>query len=202
MATADDFAQLALLFTDPLQHDYEVIRPVVLFAETVAERSRQTALDRATVGEKARRFVQRGMLGLGPQRTPGGQGSLPFPEAVAGYILYLKQLYPPLHYREIVRIVGRKYGYTTNHHTVKRFLDEHALPVQLPLPVTGFHQFDDAYRARWTVVRLYYEGWHQQSIAGHLKLSRKISAQKCWDEARPQPGAEGGAPASRGPSPR
>jgi putative transposase len=173
MATADAFAQLALLFTDPVQHDYEVIRPVVLFAETVAERSRQTALDRATVGEKARRFMQRGMLGLGPQRTPGSQGSLPFPDVVAGYILYLKQLYPPLHYREIVRIVGRKYGYTTNHHTVKRFLDAPALPVQLPLPVTGFHQFDDAYRARWTVVRLFYEGWHQQSIAGYLKLSRQ-----------------------------
>ncbi len=44
MATADEFAQIALLFTDPLQREYEVIRPVVLFAETVAERSRQTAL--------------------------------------------------------------------------------------------------------------------------------------------------------------
>ena len=173
MATADEFAQLALLFTDPIQEDYEVIRPVVLFAETVAARSRQTALDRATVGEKARRFMQRGMLGLGPQRTPSGHSGLPFPDAVAGYILYLKQLYPPLHYREIVRIVQRKYGCTTNHHTVKRFLDEHALPVQLPLPVTGYHQFDDAYRARWTVVRMSYEGWHQQSIAGCLKLSRK-----------------------------
>lgn len=173
MATADEFAQIALLFTDPLQREYEVIRPVVLFAETVAERSRQTALDRATVGEKARRFVQQGMLGLRPQRTADSQGARPFPDPVAGYILYLKQLYPPLHYREIVRIVGRKFGHTTNHHTVKRFLDQHALPVQLPLPVTGFHQFDDAYRARWTVVRLSYEGWHQQSIAGCLKLSRK-----------------------------
>ena len=148
MATADEFAQIALLFTDPLQREYEVIRPVVLFAETVAERSRQTALDRATVGEKARRFVQQGMLGLRPQRTADSQGARPFPDPVAGYILYLKQLYPPLHYREIVRIVGRKFGHTTNHHTVKRFLDQHALPVQLPLPVTGFHQFDDAYRAR------------------------------------------------------
>ena len=46
MATADEFAQLALLFTDPLQREYEVIRPVVLFAETVAERSRQTGLVR------------------------------------------------------------------------------------------------------------------------------------------------------------
>ena len=37
----------------------------------------------------------------------------------------------------------------------------------------GYHQFDDAYRARWTVVRLFYEGWHRSSIAGLLGLSRQ-----------------------------
>ncbi len=39
--------------------------------------------------------------------------------------------------------------------------------------VIGYHQFDDAYRARWTVVRLFYEGWHRSSIAGLLGLSRQ-----------------------------
>jgi transposase InsO family protein len=113
------------------------------------------------------------MLGLVDRRTLSTDGRQPYPAVVAGYILYLKQLYPPIHDREIVRIIDRKYGYRTNHHTVKRFLERHPLPVQLPLPVTGFHQFADAYRARWTVVRLFYEGWHQQSIAGLLMLSRK-----------------------------
>lgn len=173
MPPSEEFRQLALQFTDPVQRDYEVIRPVLLFAETVAERSRETAVDRATVGEKARRFVEGGMLGLVDRRAAGGRGAHAFPDVVAGYILYVKQLHPPLHYREIARIVERKYGYATNHHTVKRFLERRALPVQLPLPITGFHQFDDAYRARWTVVRMYYEGWHQQSIAGCLQLSRK-----------------------------
>jgi hypothetical protein len=56
-------------------------------------------------------------------------------------------------YREMVRILQRKFGYYTNHHTAKRFLDRHALPVQLAA---------DAYRARWTVVRLFYEGWSKQ----------------------------------------
>ena len=40
----------------------EVIRPIVLFSETVAERSRQTDIERTVVGEKACRFVQEGML--------------------------------------------------------------------------------------------------------------------------------------------
>jgi transposase InsO family protein len=56
---------------------------------------------------------------------------------------------------------------------VKRFLEDHPIPVQLPLPVTTFHQFEDAYRARRTVVRMFYEGWHQHSIAGCLQLSRQ-----------------------------
>jgi transposase InsO family protein len=173
MPAPDDFQQLALRFTDPIQHDYEVIRPLMLVDETVAARSREIGVDRATIAEKARRFLEQGMLGLIDRRTTTPSRRHHFPDVVASYLLYLKQLYPAIHDRELVRIVGRKYGYHTNHHTVKRFLDDHPIPVQLPLPVTYFHQFEDAYRARWTVVRMFYEGWHQQSIAGCLHLSRQ-----------------------------
>jgi transposase InsO family protein len=173
MSVPEDFAQLALRVTDPVQYRYEVIRDIMLADATIAERSQVTGVDRGTVAKHAHRFVEDGMLGLVDRRTLSTDGHQPYPAVVAGYVLYLKQLFPPIHDREIVRIIDRKYGYHTNHHTVKRFLARHPLPVQLPLPVTGFHQFEDAYRARWTVVRLFYEGWHQQSIAGLLKLSRK-----------------------------
>ena len=174
IAEPGTFQQLRLLFTDPIQHDYEVIRDVVLFGERITQRSTETGLDRTTVADKARRFLQQGMFGLVDARTTtAGRKPHPFPEHIAGYMLFLKQLYPPIHDREIVRILQRKFGCRTNHHTVKRFLERHPLPVQLPLPWTTFHQFEDAYQARWTVVRLYYEGWHQHSIAGVLKLSRK-----------------------------
>jgi len=102
MPAPSDFHQLALRFTDPVQHRY--------------------------------------------------------PEVVVACILHLIQLYPPIRHREIARIIGCKYGYKTNHHTVKAFLACHAIPAQLPLTVTGFHQFDDAYWARWTVVRLFIRG--------------------------------------------
>jgi hypothetical protein len=154
--------------------DYEVIRPVVLFSERIATRSEQTGIERTTIGEKARRFIQHGMLSLLDQRaTHSGRKPHTFPEPIATYILYLKQLYPPIHHREIVRIVVRKYGYKTNHHTVKRFLARYEIPVQLPLAWTVFHDFADAYRARWTVVRMYDEGWHAQSIAGCMRLSER-----------------------------
>lgn len=174
METREEFSQLKLLFTDPIQHNYEIIRPVVLFAKPIAERSRETEIERTTVGEKARRFVTEGMLGLVDQRTTrAGRKGHEYPDPIASYILYLKQLYPPIHYREIVRILARKFGYKTNHHTVKSFLERHPIPVQLELELTTFHEFEDAYEARWAVVRLFYEGWDKKSIAGLLKLSRR-----------------------------
>ena len=105
MSAAEDFAQYKLHFVDDIQHDYEVIRPIVLFAETVAERSRQTGMERTVVGAKARRFATAGMLGLVDQRLGNlGQQDPVYPEAIAAHILYVKQLYPPIHDREIVRI--------------------------------------------------------------------------------------------------
>jgi len=115
VAAAEDFAQYQLRFGDDIQHDYEVIRPIGLCAETIAERSRQTGIEPTVVGAKARRFAMEGMLGLVDPRlvNPGRKGYV-YPEAVAAHILYIKQLYPPIHDREIVRIVQRKFGYTTN----------------------------------------------------------------------------------------
>lgn len=169
-----NFGQLRLRFTDPVQHDYEAIRPVILFAETVTQRSEETEMERTTLGDKARRFVTGGMLGLVDlrQENSGSKGH-EFPDVIARQILYLKQLYPPIRYREIVRILERSFGYKTNHHTIQRFLKENPIPVQLELEFPKYHEFEDAYQARWTVIRMYYEGWHKKSIADLLELSRR-----------------------------
>jgi putative transposase len=173
VAAQEEFAHIRQHFVDPIQHDYEVIRPIVLFAETAAERSRQTGVERTVVGDKARRFVLEGMDGLRDRRTEAKGPRAPgYPDAIAEYILYLKQLYPPIHLREIVRIVRRKFGYKTNHHTLKRFLAPYDAPRQLELALPTFATFADAYHARWTVVRMAAEGWNKKSIADCLKLSR------------------------------
>ena len=173
MSAQEEFEHIRRQFIDPIQHDYEVIRPIVLFAETAAERSRQTGVERTVVGDKARRFVLEGMLGLTDRRAEAaGRKGHNYPEAIAGYIVYLKQLYPPIHLREIARIVQRKFGYKTNHHTLKQFLEPYNTPIQLELGLTTFSTFADAYHARWTVVRMAYEGWNKKSIADCLKLSR------------------------------
>jgi transposase InsO family protein len=173
VSAQEEFAHIRQQFVDPIQHDYEVIRPIVLFAETAAERSRQTGVERTVVGDKARRFVLEGMGGLRDRRTAArGAQTSGYPDAIAGYILYLKQLYPPIHLREIARIVQRKFGYQTNHHTLKRFLAPYDTPCQLELALPTFATFADAYHARWTVVRMAVEGWNKKSIADCLKLSR------------------------------
>ena len=173
MSAQEEFEQIRLQVIDPLQHDYEVIRPIVLFGDTAAERSRQTGVDRTVVGEKSRRFVLEGMEGLRDRRTQARDPQEPvYPEAIAGYIVSLKQLYPPIHLREIERILQRKFGHTTNHHTLKRFLEPYETPMQLEFDLTTFSSYDDAYQARWRVVRMASEGWNKKSIADCLKLSR------------------------------
>jgi len=173
VSAVEDFAQYQLRFVDDIQHDDEVMRPIVLCAETIAARSRQPGIEPTVVGAKARRFAMEGRLGLVDHRLGNaGRQEQTYPEAVAAHILYLTQLYPPIHAREIGRIVQRKFGSTTNHHTVQHFLARLALPVQLALNLLAFADFADAYQARWTVVRMWYEGWNKQSIAGCLQMAR------------------------------
>jgi transposase InsO family protein len=173
MTRDEPFAQLHLRFTDPIQFDYEVIRPVILFAQSTNSRSLETEVPRTTVREKAKQFAIEGMLGLVDQRsTTSSNREEGFPEPIARHILYLKQVYPPIHYREIVRIIDRKFGHKTDHKKVQRFLERYPIPVQLELKLVHFHEFDDAYEARWTVVRMFYEGWNKKSIAAVLKIAR------------------------------
>jgi putative transposase len=174
MQQDEPFSQLHLRFTDPIQYDYEMIRPVVLFAQSVNSRSQETEAPRTTVREKAKQFIIEGMLGLVDQRaTAASDRKVGYPGPIAKYILYLKHLYPPIHYRKIVRIIGEKFGYQTNHGKVQRFLERYPIPVQLELELTHFHDFEDAYEARWAVVRMFYEGWNKKSIAAVLRLSRQ-----------------------------
>ena len=69
--------------------------------------------------------------------------------------------------------MARKFGYHTNHHTLKRFLAPYETPLQLELDLTTFSSFGDGYEARWTVVRMAQEGWNKTSIADCLKVSRR-----------------------------
>jgi hypothetical protein len=64
----DDFAQLQLQLVEQTQWRYEVIRPIVLFADrTPRQREDETDTHPATVRTLTRRFRQQGMVGLLPE---------------------------------------------------------------------------------------------------------------------------------------
>lgn len=67
MDSAAAFAQLQLQWVDQTQWRYEVIRPLVLFADrTATQRAQETATHPETVRTLPRRFRQQGMRGLLP----------------------------------------------------------------------------------------------------------------------------------------
>ena len=64
----DDFAPLQLQLVDQTPWRYEVIRPLVLFADrTPRQRAQDTDMHPATVRTLIRRFRQQGMVGLLPE---------------------------------------------------------------------------------------------------------------------------------------
>jgi transposase len=170
-----EFAQLQLGFTDPTQRRYEVIRPLVLFADrTATQRARETATHPDTVRTLHRRFRQRGMLGLLPDNVKvmvRGR-TTQIPEAVRQEIDRLKALYDGFHYRELARILFVKVGYPIDDKTVKKLWQQSPVSCQGHLGLWDYHAQPDRYQARLQVIQLYYHGWEKVSISRFLQVSR------------------------------
>jgi len=79
----NDWATLELCFDWPEQEAYELIRPVVLFGHSSAERARQTGISRRTLYRKARRFDAEVMAGLTAARPQEDARKLPAAIVVA-----------------------------------------------------------------------------------------------------------------------
>jgi Homeodomain-like domain/Integrase core domain len=171
----EDFAQLQLQFTDRTQWRYEVIRPVVLFADrTPQQRSRETQTHPATVRRLTRRFRQQGMLGLLPadMEVVARGKTTQIPDPVRYELDRLKALYDGFHYRELARILLVKLGYGIDDKTVKKLWQASPVRCQGHLGLWDFHTHPDRYQARLQVIKLYYQGWEKISIHRFLHVSR------------------------------
>jgi transposase InsO family protein len=168
------FAQLQLGFIDQIQWRYEVIRPLVLFADrTATQRAQETATHPDTVRTLRRHFQRQGMLGLMPatlEVTPRGRATR-VPDAVCQEIDRLKALYAGFHARELARILFFTFGYPIHHNTVKRLWQHSAVPTSPPTR-EAYHAHADRAHARLQIVRLYYQGWDKVSISRYLRISR------------------------------
>src|SRR5919109_5105014 len=162
-----EFAQLQLGFVDHTQWRYEVIRPLVLFADrTVTQRAQETETHPDTVRTLQRRFRQQGMLGLLPADVEviHRRRASPIPEAVRQEIDRLKALYDGFHYRELARILLVKTGYPIDDKTVKKLWQQSPVSCQGHLGLWNYHRHPDRYQARLQVIQLYYQGWEKVSI--------------------------------------
>jgi hypothetical protein len=170
-----EFAQLQLGFVDQTQWRYEVIRPLVLFADrTAQQRARDTETHPDTVRTLHRRFRQRGMLGLLPadvEVVPRRRAS-PVPEFVRQEVDRLKALSDGFHYRELARILLVKTGYPIDDKTVKKLWQRSPVPCQGHLALWNYHRHPNRYQARLQVIQLYYQGWEKVSISRFLQVSR------------------------------
>ena len=166
----DDWQQLQLLTQFPEQLTYELLRPVVLFGLSAAERARQTGAPQRTLYRQVARFETEGMRSLfAPSRAQRRQ----LPDEIRQAIVALYAEYPTLRPHQIATICEVRFGRRPSPHTVKRVLAEERVPAGNTRRFPPYHQIPDPAERRLAIIRLHSEGWTKQSIAGYLETSRE-----------------------------
>ncbi len=150
------------------QREYELLRPIVIFGDTSAERARQTGAAARTLHEKARRFDEEGVASLFPAaRAPTLQ-----PE-IRRLIVDLKVQHPPLSLGEITQICYVQFGRKPSKNTVKAVLRREPAPPFAKRHFPSYREMTEGRERRTAVVRLHAEGWTPTAIASYLKTSRQ-----------------------------
>lgn len=170
----EDWQQLRLLLHWPEQVAYELIRPVVLFGRSPAERAQQTQTPERTVSRKAARFDREGMVGLFAAVPDGpGEAWRTLPPALRQAIVDLKAEHPAFRPNELATICYARFGRRPSPHTVQRVLAGGLLPTSRQRRYPPYHAIADPAERRLAIVRLHAEGWNVLSIAAYLQTSRQ-----------------------------
>jgi hypothetical protein len=164
--------QLRVIATAPGQQTYELLRPIVLFGRTPAERARETGVPECTLRRKADRFDAVGMASLLETTAPAMTDRRALPAEIRQAILALKAEYPPLRPNEIATICEQRFHRPVGHHTVQRVLAGGPSAATTPRRFPPYRAIADPVERRLAVVRLYLEGWNITSIAGYLATTR------------------------------
>jgi putative transposase len=169
----DDWQQLKLLVDTPEQLSYELIRPVVLFGRSPAQRAKETGAAQRTIHRHAARFADTGMRSL---FAPPPDTHRRLAPEIRQAILDLKADHPALKNYEITTICGVPSGPRFDHrpspHTVERILAENTLSPPARRHYPPYHQIPDPVERRLAIVSLHSEGWSSTSIASCLEVSR------------------------------
>ncbi len=174
MDPTEDWQQLTLLTDWPEQLAYELIRPVVLFGRSSAQRAQETGTAERTVRRKSRRFDQTGMLSLFADGTPQRANDRRFlAPPLRQLIVDLKAEYPPFRLAEIAQICYVAFGRRPSSHTIQHTLATGPVPQQTWRRYPRYSDILDPAERRLAIIRLHSEGWTVTCIAAYLRTTRR-----------------------------
>jgi putative transposase len=107
----------------PEQEQYERLRSVVLFGQSVAERAKETGTSERTLYHQVRLFEQEGMASLFPkERVSPSETGRSLPPEMRQLIVNLKAEHPGFSIHEIATICFLHFERRPSDHSVKRIL--------------------------------------------------------------------------------
>ncbi|MDP9411176.1 MAG: helix-turn-helix domain-containing protein [Actinomycetota bacterium] len=164
----DDWQEILPLCWWPEQVEYERIRQPVLFGSPVDARAEETGVSERTLQRRIRSFETQGMEGLFETEKARRRR---LPPNIRRLIVDLKAEYPPFNLNEIANVVRACFGRKPDVRSVKRVLDEEAVPLKLGRNYPRYHEMD-SYERRAAIVELRVDGWSAKAIAGYLGAHR------------------------------
>ncbi len=165
-----EWRQLAFRVRADGQRTYELIRPVVLFGHSPAERAAETGAAERTLYRQVARFEQLGMASF--VAPPKLEKHRALPAHIRQAIIDVKREHPPLNVNEIRTICWARFAHRPSNATVKRILAEDPPAPRTHRRFPPFHSVAEPTERRLAIVRLHIAGWNKQSIAQYLETSR------------------------------
>src|SRR5947209_7284922 len=170
----DDWQKIQQYTLWPEQKVYELLRPVVLFNETAAERAQETGTAERTLYRKAEQFEAYGMASLFPKDppAPSEDTSRNLPPDMRQLIVDLQAEHPAFRPNEIATICFLRFGRRPSHHTVQRVLADGPKPSIVARRFPPYGQIVDPFERRKIVVLFHAEGWAVSTIASYMQTTR------------------------------
>src|SRR6266849_7203289 len=169
----DDWQKIQQYTLWPEQKAYELLRPVVLFGETAAERVKETEASERTLHHKADQFDQHGMASLfHKESTPSPDKARALPPDMRQLIVDLKAEHPGFRPHEIATICFLRFGRKPSDHTVQRVLADGPKPSVTTRRYPPYAQISDPYQRRRAIVDLHAEGWSNKTISDYMQTPR------------------------------
>lgn len=157
----------------PEQKPYELLRPIVLFGETAAQRAQETGASERTLYSKANPFDEQGMASLFPQEpSPSAEKARSLPPDMRQLIVDLKREHSAFRPHEIATICYVRFGRRPSHHTVQRVLADGPKPSRTSRRYPPYAQITDPYQRRKAIIDLHAQGWSVSTISAYMQTTR------------------------------